>query len=160
MMKQWFSNLEKREQNIVIVGILAVVFYIVYGVLYSGLVAERDRYLRLNAADGKTLGWMKETAETIKGIRDASGVAGMGGLQEKSLSQLSELVARGTDIRITRFQPKDENEAQLWLDDVEFDKLIEFLSRLEVDYGLVIVDLSVNTANAPGMVNARLKFSR
>lgn len=155
-----FNSLEKREQNILLAGLFMIVFYLVYGVLYTGMVNERDRYARQNIADTKTLGWMKETAETINGIRGTSGISGGSAVSGKSLSQISEMAAKRSDVRISRFQPKDETEAQLWLDDVEFDKLVVFLSGLELDYSLSIQDLSVNAANAPGVVNARLKFSR
>ena len=159
-MKEWFNQLEKREQTILVVGFIVVVFYLVYGVFYTGLTTDRDKYIKRNAADIKTLGWMNEAVQTIKTSRGVSGAAGSARLRNKSLSQLSELGAKRADIRIGRFQPKGEAEAQVWFDDVEFDKLIDYMARLELDYSLYIEDISVNSANAPGMVNARLKFSK
>ncbi len=158
-MKEWFNHLEKREQYILVAGVIAVVFYLVYGVLYTGLANERDQYIKRNAADTKTLGWMNETVQSIRRLR-GSGGGGSAGLSNKSLSQLSEMGAKRSDVRIGRFQPKGELEAQVWFDDVEFDKLIDYVARLELDYQLSIEDLSVNASNTPGIVNARLKFSK
>lgn len=157
-MKEWFGKLEKREQNILLVGIIFVVFYLFYGVLYSGIAEDRDKYLKRNTADSETLAWMNDAVQNIKRMKGSSGRGS--NLAGKSLSQLSELGAKRSGIRIGRFQPKDETEAQLWFDDVEFDQLLDFLARLETDYGLTIDDLSVNTGNESGIVNARLKFSK
>jgi len=159
-MKEWFNQLEKREQYILVTGVVAVVVYLFYGVLYTGVVNDRDTYTKRNVSDTKTLAWMTDTVQTIGKLRGTSGVSGDARLRSKSLSQLSEMGAKRSGIRIGRFQPKGETEAQVWFDDVEFDKLLDFLARLELDYGLSIVDLSVNNSNAPGLVNARLKFSK
>ena len=158
-MREWFNQLEKREQTILVVGFIVVVFYLVYGVFYTGLTADRDSYIKRNAADTQTLAWMNEAVQTIKSSGGGAS-AGGAGLGDKSLSQLSELGAKRSGVRVGRFQPKGETEAQIWFDDVEFDKLIDYMARLELDYALSIEELSVTSANASGMVNARLKFSR
>lgn len=156
-MKEWFNHLEKRKQYLLVVGLVVVVFYLVYGVFYSGLINSRDDLIKRNIADTKTLIWMNETVQAIKSLRGSTGGVG---LSDKSLSQLSELGAKRADVRIGRFQPKGDTEAQVWFDDVEFDKLVNYLACLELDYGLTIDELSINSSNTPGMVNVRLKFSK
>ena len=159
-MKQWFNALEKREQMILIIGAVFVVFYLLYGVVYQGVVNQRQLLLKQNAAAEEKLQWVQQASQQIVALRKTSGAGGTSVMSGKSLSQISELAAKRSGLRITRFQPKDDNEAQVWLDRVEFSALIDFLVRLELDYGIELDDLSVNTANSPGLVNARLRFER
>jgi type II secretory pathway component PulM len=159
-LRNWFNHLPRREQNFLLAGFIALLFYLVYGVFYSGLVDGRDRLRKQNAADMQTLAWMKEASATIRSLRGASGVGGIAGGEGKTLSQLSEMAARRADLRITRFQPKEDVEAQVWLDNAEFDKLVVFISGLEMEYGLSIHEVTINASGGPGLVNVRLKFGR
>lgn len=157
-MRDWFNNLQKREQWIVLAGAVLVVFYLIYGVFYRGLAAEHHRYQQLVERNQATLNWMQGAVATLQQAKRSGGVSS--NAAGKSLSQLSELAAKRAQVRISRFQPSGDDEAQVWLDKVEFDQLLDFLLRLEQDYSLVVDNLSVNTANSPGVVNARLKFTR
>ena len=157
IVQQKFNSLEKREQYILLLGAAFVIFYLVYGVFYSSLITEKDKYKKRVESTEETLVWMSEAVQTIKTLKKSSGTSS-NSFTGKSLSQLSEFAAKKSGVRISRFQPKGDSEAQVWFDRVEFDKLVDFLARLEVDYGVVIDTLSVTSANSPGLVNARLKF--
>ncbi len=69
IIKQKFNALEKREQYILLVGAAFVVFYLLYGVLYSGLAAEKDKYRKRVVNTEETLIWMGETVQTIKTLQ-------------------------------------------------------------------------------------------
>ena len=155
--KQWFNQLAKREQIIVMIAAALIVVYLLYGVLYLNLVKSRDQYAnRVNAAES-TLSWMTTAVKTIKAGRQAGAATAV---TDQSLSQLAETAAKGAGIRLTRFQPKDEHEAQAWFDRVDFTLLLDFLNRLEIGNGVLIEELSINSANTPGIVNVRIKFSK
>jgi general secretion pathway protein M len=157
MIKQWFKGLEKREQYILLVGIVAVVFYLLYGVMYRGLVNARDRYEQQNITQQETLVWMQGAVQTIQALERTGSKMDV---SEKSLAELAEEAAKAAEVRIGRFQPKDDNEAQVWLEQEKFNNVLTFLGRLELDYGLSLEDVSITSANTPGIVNLRLKFSK
>ena len=156
---EWFNNLEKREQIILIGGLVAVVFLAVCS-FYLNLSDERDRYLKRTENGEETLLWMKQSVASIKAAKGVGGASASGEFANKSLSQLSELAAKRSELRFSRFQPKGNTEAQVWFDKVSFSKLLDFLTRLELDYGVSVETMSVNAANGPGLVNARIKFSK
>ena len=156
-MMEWFNNLEKREQ-ITLLGGAAVLILLGFWTFYVDLQDERKLYEKRNIKAESTLAWMNQAVATIQSNR------GLGNhnaaFANKSLSQLSELAAKRSQLRFSRFQPKGDNEAQVWLDKIEFSQLLDFLARLELDYGVHVETLSINSANSPGIVNARIKFSK
>lgn len=155
---QWFNSLPKREQYALLIAAAAVALFLVYGVLFRGVVDYRDDYRRRVDTAQSSLASMKDTVDTIKGLKGSSSekTAAVG----KSLAQLSEMAAGRASIRINRFAPVGDNEAQLWFERVEFAGLLDCIARLELDYGIVIDSIAINSANSPGLVNARLRISR
>lgn len=157
MLKQWFRGLEKREQYILLAGMAAVIFYILYGLMYRGMVDARDNYQEQIARQQETLAWMKDAVQTIQSLKRSGTASDAAG---KSLAQISEEAAKAEKLRIGRFQPKDDNEAQVWLEQEDFNNVLAFLVRLEVDYGVMLDDIAITSANRPGIVNVRLKFTK
>jgi general secretion pathway protein M len=157
MISQWYKSLEKREQYMLAFGAIAVVFYLLYGVMYLGLIEARDKYQKQNSEYQQTVEWMKGAVQTI-GLLKRSGATGSA--EGKSLARLAEEAAKSAQVRIARFQPKDEVEAQVWLEREDFNNVLVFLTQLEVDYGLLLEDVAISSANSPGLVNLRLKFAK
>ncbi len=157
-MKAWFNALEKREQIILIGGaiftVLCLIFY-----FYSELGDETKLYKARMKASAETLNWMESTVGTIKKSGSSGGNVDAS-FANMSMAQLSEKAAQRSKIRLTRFQPNGNDEAQVWFDRVPFNGVLDFVARVELDYGMSVDTLAVNSANTPGIVNARLKFSR
>lgn len=157
MLKQWFVNLEKREQRMLVIGAIAVVFYLIYGVMYRGLVDARDKLAYQNAQQQESLAWMKGAVQVINSLQHGQPKQDVSG---KSLAQLAEASAKDAGIRISRFQPNADTDAQLWIERENFNGVLVFLNRMESSYGLQLEDVSITSANSPGIVNLRLKFAR
>lgn len=157
-MLEYFNNLEKREQ-LSLIGCVVAVLLIFIWMFYTDMHAERDLYAKRNLKAESTLVWMNQAVAQIKASQGGNR-AGAGNFSNQSLSQLSELAAKRSQLRFSRFQPKGDDEAQVWFDKIEFSQLLDFLARLELDYAVQVDTMSVNSANAPGLVNARIKFSK
>ncbi len=157
-LKQWFNSLAKKEQALVLLLAAVLLLYLFYMLAYKPLSEERDRYQNLNANNEQTLVWMQGTVAEINSLRRGGKTAAAG--SNRSLSQLAEMAASRADIRISRFAPSGDNEAQIWFERIEFEKLLDSLSALELDYAVHIESIAINAVNSPGLVNARLKVTR
>lgn len=157
--QQWFNGLPKREQYMLMAGTVVVVLYLVFIVFYQNIVSERDAYLQRTESARQDLVWMRETVATIESLRGSGRTAGQQHAG-RSLALLSEQAASEAGIRINRFAPVGDNDAQVWFERVEFGRLLQCLATLELEYGIVVENIAVNSANAPGVVNARLRISR
>lgn len=159
MIKDWYQGLPKREQYILIVGLVVVLAYSVYVLAYQTLVKDRQRYQALNANAQETLTWVKQTVQDIEQLRGKSPSANAQ-MANASLAQVIEKAASRAGIRVNRLSPTGDSEAQVWFERVEFEQFLVCLSALELDYLLQVESLSVNASNVPGLVNARIKVSR
>lgn len=155
--KQWFQALPKREQYLLIVLAAVLFVYLSYLLGYKQLADQRDRYRTLNNTAEETLVWMNNAVAEIDSLRGSSGQASG---NNRSLAQLSETAAGRAGIRVNRFTPSGDNEAQVWFERIEFEKLLLCISTLELDYAVRIDTIAINAVNAPGFVNARLKITR
>lgn len=157
MIKLWFKGLEKREQTLVMLAAVAIIIYLIFGVGYQGLKKGHDRSLRQYEDQTKTLDWMRTNVPLIQTLKRSTPTANIAGM---SLAQLAEQAAKKANIRIARFQPKDDNEAQVWIERETFKNILLFLNTIELEDGLVLKDVAITTANAPGVVNLRLQFAK
>lgn len=156
-MKEWFNELERREQWIVIAGAVTVLLYVLY---MSVLAPINDKIATLqlrNKGAAETLQVIQQGAQEINALRGASsGGSGRG----VSLSKMVDQSAAKFNIRVSRFQPSGNNEAQVWLEKVDFNQLIAWLDQMENGYGVAVSNVSMNSANNPGTVNARVRFRK
>lgn len=152
-MKQWLDSLPKRDQRILMVGAAALVIYIAVQLVLALYDAKNQSQTRLRAA-----------AELNSWVSDAVGQIQQQGTnsnnQAYSLAQMAEAAAKKAGIRLSRFQPKNNQEAQVWLDDVPFDASLMFIAHLEQVYGVVIENIAINRSNKEGMVSARISFEQ
>ncbi len=154
--KQKIEALDKRDQIMLGVLVVALVLYILVGQLFLGIMDERDRLAKRVDANNRLLTWMESAVDEIQ---QSSGGRSSSTNSRQSLSQLAQAAAKRSNMTMSRFQPKGE-EAQVWLEKVDFADVLSFLSVLEEQYGVQVLNVSINSANQPGMVNCRVKFKK
>ena len=155
-LKQKFFALDKRDQGMLCVLVIALSLYILVGQIWLGLMDERDRLQnRINGND-KVIAWMQGAVSQIKRLQ--GGEATVSG-STLSLSQLAQQAAKKSSLRMSRFQPKGD-EAQVWLDKAAFNQVLAFMATLEQQYAVQVISVSINSANQAGLVNARIKFKK
>ena len=153
--KAQIAALDKRDQ--VMLGVLAtaLVLYLLIGKLWLGVMDERDALAKRVEANDKLISWMTPVVSSIKG----SSGGGNRSSVNLSLSQLAQQASKKSKLKMSRFQPKG-NEGQVWLDKVPFEDVLSFMSTLEQQYGVSVLNVAINSVNAPGVVNARVKFMK
>jgi general secretion pathway protein M len=155
-MKNWLLSLDQRERYLLILGGVAGIFLILLSMLLNvhDEKAKQERFVGLGI---EKMEWVADAVQTLKSAKG-------GGIDPqfrgKSLIQVSELASSRSGIRSTRFQPGGGNDAQIWFEEVPFSALMQYLSRLEQDFGVIIESVSINSAKTAGLVNARVKFSK
>jgi type II secretory pathway component PulM len=158
-LKARFDQLPLRQQWLLVVAAILIAIYIAVAVVYRPLVAKRDLLAQQNAGAERTLQWIRGAITEIRSLR-GSGSASAAAASGMTLSQLVESSAARHSLRVSRFQPSGDDEAQVWLDKVSFDAVVMLIDQLENQYGLDVLSVAVNGANAPGLVNVRLRFRK
>ncbi len=153
-LKNWYAGLNQREKLMIQIlgiafGLLLITLLIILPIkdYRAGLVNDRD-------ALASQLGTLKQQVTTLKagGVNTAS---------NQPLNQMVNQTANQYGLRLSNIQERKRNqEMQLRLDDVEFDKLIQWVADLEQNKGLIVENLRVSKTDASGKVDVSLKVLR
>ena len=110
-------------------------------------ISQQSQLLESNK---KLVSWVEEQGQKAAHLRRTQSsprqVTG-------SLPQLVTSTSSNHSLSISRMQPQGD-EIQVWIDEAPFNSLVGWLNELETR-GIVIEQLDVAVANAPGMIKVR-----
>ncbi|MCF1427450.1 MAG: type II secretion system protein M [Shewanella sp.] len=147
--KIWWAGLAPREQQMLSAAAIVVLIGVLYWGIWTPIANAQQGAQRQLQAEQRTLAYVKQTASKITSLRQKGGKAAFSG----SLSAEVNSTAGKYRLEITRMQPQG-NKIQLWMDDVPFDVLMDYLNEL-VQQGLALDNLDVSATDKPGYVQVR-----
>ena len=161
-MKDWFNNLELREQQFVAIGAIVVALVIVWAMVW--LPFDRGhKNMKQSVAD-----WQQSLTD-LRSVAANQAVIDQGGSQPSSVdSGQSPLVIVDQTLReaslnsaVKRRQPTP-NGIRVEFENVAFDQLIVWLGALNSDYGMIVQAGNFSLANraGPGRINASITLER
>ncbi len=156
MIKDWLNRLTSREQWLVLVMGAGLVVLIGYNALWQPLSTATQTLRDKNTYAHDTIEWMVQNKKAINSL----GESGIASSDATGLSDILNQSISHRGLRMSRFQPGENNQAQVWLDDVVFDTLVLWLHDLEITYGLSILNLTINSRDTLGEVNVRLRIQQ
>jgi general secretion pathway protein M len=161
-MKDWYDNLETREQAFVMVGAVFVVITLIYGFLWSPL----DRSQKAAAASVDN--WQRSLAE-LQPLRSLAASGNMAINTDVPDSQQAPIIvvdqtlrSRGLEQYRRRSQPTSSNGIRVEFENVAFDELVLWLGDLSDQHGMHVQagSLSAVSRSGPGRINASLTLER
>lgn len=159
-LKQWLNAREPRERMILILGAITVLvgllYFSIWNPLASGIVKKQNSITGME----KTLANMREQAEEITMLRALSG--SNPARNKRPLLSTIDATAHSMKLRqmIRTIKPKGQDAAQVWFDDVPFDKLIQWLGQLKQTAGVQVESITLHKRDVPGYVQARITLGR
>ena len=161
-MKDWYDNLEAREQVFVLVGSVFVLIALVYFVLWAPL-DKNHKQVAANVAN-----WEYSLAElrplrSMVATGDTATPRVPGGSQQSPIIIVDQtLRSRGLEQYRRRSQPTANNGIRVEFENVAFDELVIWLGDLGSQYDLHVQagSMSVQTQAGPGRINASLTLER
>jgi type II secretory pathway component PulM len=152
-MKLSFDTMSEREQRLVKFGGLAAVLILIFGVLLplDSSVAKARARITQKQAD---LVWMRNVAPVLA----ASGPAHNTGGNGESLIVIVDRSAResGLGKALAGSEPSGPGGIQVRMEKASFDAMVAWLSRLSQQNGIGVDGASIDSAGAPGVVNAAI----
>ena len=146
------DTMSEREQRLVKIGGIAAVLILIFGVLLplDSSVAKARARITQKQAD---LVWMKNVAPVLA----ASGPV-HGGSNGESLIVIVDRSAResGLDKALAGSEPNGPGGIQVRMEKAPFDAIVGWLSRLSQQNGIGVDGASIDSAGAPGVVNAAI----
>ena len=161
-MRDWYDNLEAREQVFVLVGAVFVTIALIYFILWAPL----DRHHKEIAAS--VASWERSLAElrplrSIAASPDSGSTLAIGSSQQAPIIIVDQtLRSRGLEQFRRRSQPTANDGIRVEFENVAFDELVVWLGDLGSQYNLHVQagSMSVQTQAGPGRINASLTLER
>ena len=148
--ERWLAALSERERRIVAVGAVLVPVLLVLGVLQlDRSVSQAHQRLLKKRTD---LAWSQVVAPEIASAPAPPSPAG------ESLLVIVDRSAREAGLAgaLAGSEPAGPGRLSLRLQKASFDALVGWLARLAQQNGIRVDSATIDTAGAPGLVNAAL----
>ncbi len=155
-MKAWWQQLNRREQQLFLAMAGVVIIFILYSLVWQPLNEGISESRKKLARQQELLSLV--IAETQR-YQLAKG-NNRGNRNRSSLSTIVNRTAGNRGISISRIQPQGNN-LQVWIDNIAFDKLLQWLSQLSQSEGIVVAAIDISRGDMSGEVRVkRLQLGR
>ncbi len=160
-LRNWYDSLQPRERVMVLVTTLVVVVTLFYVAVWEPLHKELQQELEKRDNLQKSLAWMQGAAQEVRALR-AAGVSGQRRDANTPVSLTIEKTAASAGIKskLGKLESSGKNAARARLDNVDFNQMMLWLNTVEQTYGIAASSVNIESAGKPGLVNARISFSR
>lgn len=153
-MKAWFNSLSQRDQTALLVLVIFIAGWIVYQGILSPVSDKRVQMTINNASASALLSRVDAKVAQLIHLRNQSENT-QGGSLTATISRSSEAL----QLPVKRLQPNSRGEVQVRFENIDYDRLVQWLHRSETSDGLAIVDLSISQAGRSGGVNATVQVA-
>jgi len=149
-MKSHWQQLEQKEKQLISILIATLLLAGGYWLLWQPLQNDIVNTQRKVNVQTQTLADVKVIGQKIMDLQGGQAARAETG----DLNQLVSRSAARDKIVITRIQAKTDN-LQVWIDDVNFNKLTAWLEKLNKQYGIEIQNIDLSVSDTKGMVKVR-----
>jgi general secretion pathway protein M len=146
----WFQSLAERERRFVMGGAIALIVVVLVGLLsLDHSVSRAHARLAHKQAD---LAWMRSVAPQLA----SSAPAVAAPTSQRSLIVVIDDAAReaGLGTALSSSEPSPQGGLRVELTKAPFDTLVGWLARLSEQHGIRVDSATIESAGAPGVVNA------
>lgn len=142
-LKQRIQSLTERERIILGAGIVCTILILVYAFVWQPWQEELRRLRTQVPLKQETLQWMQQQADQVGPLLQKEAIRKQA--NSRPLLTVIEGSAQrsGLGAYIRRMAPGEDDQVQIWLTDVEFDKWITWLEQLR-KLGIEVNTASVN----------------
>ncbi|OUR61825.1 general secretion pathway protein GspM [Colwellia sp. 39_35_sub15_T18] len=148
--KQWWQQLNVREQRLVLALGSAVMVLLLYTLLWQPLNTNLANTEKKLVSRQALLTWVDENVARYQAIKPN----GSGKKTSASLSSIINRTANQYQLNITRMQPQGES-LQVWLDTAPFTQLLFWLEHLANNEGLQVQAIDLASSDKAGEVRVR-----
>lgn len=155
-MKDWFEQLNQREQLSVLVLGMVLVLYLLIMLIWSPLDDMRDDMARQNRGVAGSLKRVDAMASELMSLRQN----GNAKAPRRNLTALINRTTAEHKLEVSRLQPNSRGEIQVRLEGAAFDDLLAWLHQLEYDLSLLLREISITQSGTSGRVNATVRVGQ
>jgi len=149
----WYQQQTIRDQKVLKIGVAVVFFGLFYFILIKPLQHQRSQMAQRIIKAESDLNWMKNKSSLFSGTNSQS--------PQSSKIAANIIVTRAAkkySLKLTRIQPKNNQQYGLWLEQVSFDNLLLWIQDIQMQ-GVQVTSMDINKTDSIGYVKATLTVS-
>ena len=154
-MKDWFLQLNQREQLSLLLLGLAATIYALFMLIWSPLDSRRELLTAQNSAVTDSLVRVDAMVSEVIQLRKSGVKTGAKG----SLTTIINESTSRLQLPVIRLQPNSRGEIQVRIENAAFDDVLQWLHEMEYSQGLLVREVSVAQAGAVGRVNVTVRVA-
>ena len=154
-MKEWFSQLNQREQlSLVLLG-SALLLYLLYMLVLSPLDSRRDQLIAQNVAVAESQSRVDAMVSQLLVLRQSGAKAGA----KRNLTSVINQSTSRLQLPVIRLQPNSRGEIQVRIENGSFDAVLKWLNEMEYTESLLVREVSVTPTASAGRVNITVRIA-
>jgi general secretion pathway protein M len=152
------AEFSPRERFMAVGGVLVVLFYGLYLVVYAPIAAEKALLEQKINAQQLAYQQIQKISLEVAALRQnkpASEIV----TDDQSVMTVIDASSNQMEVKpgIKRMIPEGADKVTLWLENIAFDKLINWLAILETKHAITVEQISINRQQAnKAVVNAKI----
>ena len=154
-MKEWFSQLNQREQlSLLLLGV-ALALYLIYMLVWSPLNSRRAELAIQNTAIAESQVRVDAMVSELLQLRKSGANTGA---KRNLTSVINESTSR-LQIPVIRLQPNSRGEIQVRIENASFDTVLQWLHEMEYKQGLLVREVAITQAGTAGRINLTVRIA-
>ena len=160
-MKDWWNNLQTREQNYVLIAGVALILFLFYTLAWSPLAEARENKRMRVQNNQELLSWMKAKSTELKQLKLTNPNLLKSDSKRSLLAIVDSLANRlGVRSTIKQIKPDGPHAVTVYMDEIDFDALVTMLGQLNKNSNVKVHEANITKLDKPGIVKARLLLKR
>ena len=154
-MKEWFYQLNQREQLSLLLLGLALLLYLLYILVLSPLESQREQLIAQNSAVTQSQGRVDAMVSQLLQLRQGGAKAGA----KRNLTSVINQSTSRLQLPVMRLQPNSRGEIQVRIENASFNDVLKWLNEMEYTESLLVREVSVTPAASAGRVNITVRIA-
>ena len=154
-MKEWFSQLNQREQLSLLLLGLALLLYLLYILVLSPLESQREQLIAQNSAVTQSQGRVDAMVSQLLQLRQGGAKAGA----KRNLTSVINQSTSRLQLPVMRLQPNSRGEIQVRIENASFNDVLKWLNEMEYTESLLVREVSVTPAASAGRINITVRIA-
>ena len=154
-MKEWFSQLNQREQLSLLLLGLALLLYLLYILVLSPLESQREQLIAQNSAVTESQSRVDAMVSQLLQLRQGGAKAGA----KRNLTSVINQSTSRLQLPVIRLQPNSRGEIQVRIENASFNDVLKWLNEMEYTESLLVREVSVTPAASAGRVNITVRIA-
>ena len=159
-MREWFNNLDNREQAMVGGGTVLVALMFYWLLVWDPMARNRQDLNARIAESRELIAYLQQVGAEAQQYAGSAGSGAQDGNRSLLATVDSSSKQAGLGQYIKRIQPEGQRSVRLWIEGAPFEGLARWLAELRQTQSIVLDNGSLDGADRAGTVKARLTLVR